>query len=787
MADRQMIKTLNLMLAALLILPVIIPLPHASVVYSQSKAADADKPSARKSTGWFKRPAAAGDYKEVLNLPDMERPPALADYLPTTRDLPAFCRAQSRAYDEFISERASELAQFEAKKLSELDPEILRMPRLYERLGNLAAYNGDMEQAVKKLEAAYRLLNDSIDFYPNGKEVKQFMEEEIGVAYLRLGELQNCQMTHNAEMCILPLSVSAQHKLTTGSEKAIEYFKKHLESDPNNLEVRWLLNLAYMTLGKYPNDVPKAQLIPAAAFESKENVGRFADVATTAGINVVGNAGGMVADDFDNDGLLDVMMSGADPCEPLHYYHNDGNGSFSDWTERAGLAGQLGGLNCVQTDYNNDGFLDLFVMRGGWDYPMRNSLLKNNGDGTFTDVTAQSRLDAGVYRTHTAVWADFDNDGFVDVFIGHELEPSQLFRNKGDGTFEDVSRAAGVDRVAFTKGANWGDYDNDGYPDLYVSNFGEDNFLYHNNRNGTFTEVAKQLHVEKPLMSFPCWFFDYDNDGLLDIFVASFMPSMTEVVRGFLGLPPQAETMKLYRNTGKGTFQDVTKAVGLDRVVPTMGANFGDLDNDGYLDFYLGTGAPSYAALMPNFMFRNHEGKYFSDVTSSTGTGHLQKGHGIAFSDVNNDGNQDVLINLGGAAPGDKYNKALFANPGHENNWLSLKLTGVKTNRAAIGARIKAVVEEGPGRETARYRVVTSGGSFGASSLTQSIGLGRAGRVKELEIYWPTSNTRQVFRDVAANQFIEIKELQKEYVKRYVRSFTFAADKAMPTHQHSQD
>jgi tetratricopeptide (TPR) repeat protein len=784
-ADYTMMKSVNLLIAFLLTLPIIIPLPDTSVVYSQSKgqARDVSKASAQKATGWFKRPAAAGDYNEVLNFPDMERPAALTDYLPTARDLPAFCRAQTRAYDEFISERELELSPFEAKKLSDLDPEILRLPRLYEKLGNLAAYNGDMEKAIKKLETAYRLLNDSIDFFPNGKQVKLFLEEEIGVAYLRLGELQNCRMDHNAEMCILPLSVMARHKLTAGSEKAIEYFKKHLESNPNNLEVRWLLNLACMTLGKYPGEVPTAQLIPAAAFESKESIGRFTDVASPAGINVVGNAGGVVADDFDNDGLLDVMLSGADPCEPLHYYHNNGNGSFSDWTERARLADQLGGLNCVQTDYNNDGWLDLFIMRGGWDYPMRNSLLRNNGDGTFTDVTVQSGLDEGAYRTHTAVWADFDNDGFVDVFIGHELDASRLFHNKGDGTFEDVSRAAGVDKIAFTKGANWGDYDNDGYADLYVSNFGEDNFLYHNNRNGTFTEVAKSLHVEKPLMSFPCWFFDYDNDGLLDIFVASFMPSLTEVVKGFLGLPPRAETMKLYRNTGRGAFQDVTKAVGLDRVVPTMGANFGDLDNDGYLDFYLGTGAPSYASLMPNFMFRNHDGKQFTDVTASTGTGHLQKGHGVAFSDVNNDGRQDVLINLGGAAPGDKYNKALFANPGQGNNWLSLKLTGVKTNRAAIGARIKLVVEEAPGRETARHRVVTSGGSFGASSLTQSVGLGRAGRVKELEIYWPTSNTRQVFRDLGVNQFIEIKELEKDYTKRPLRSFTFGGADAS-SHQH---
>jgi hypothetical protein len=224
-------------------------------------------------------------------------------------------------------------------------------------------------------------------------------------------------------------------------------------------------------------------------------------------------------------------------------------------------------------------------------------------------------------------------------------------------------------------------------------------------------------------MSFPCWFFDYDNDGYLDLFVASFVPSVTETAAGYLGLPAHAETMKLYRNTGKGTFEDVTKAVGLDKVVPTMGANFGDLDNDGYLDFYLGTGSPSYAALIPNVMFRNHEGKYFVDVTSSTGTGHLQKGHGIAFGDINNDGNQDIFINIGGAVPGDAYNKALFANPGHSNHWLSVKLVGIKSNRAAIGAKIRLTLEDDKGKDSLRYREVSSGGSFGASPFTQSIGL----------------------------------------------------------------
>ncbi len=242
-----------------------------------------------------------------------------------------------------------------------------------------------------------------------------------------------------------------------------------------------------------------------------------------------------------------------------------------------------------------------------------------------------------------------------------------------------------------TKGAVWGDYDNDGYPDLYLSNVFGENMLFHNNGNGTFTEVGKKLGVEKPIISFPTWFFDYDNDGWLDIFVASYPNSISEFVKYYLHMPAVAETMELYHNNGNGTFTDVTKQVGLDRVVPAMGANFGDLDNDGYLDMYLGTGTPSFSALIPNVMLKNVNGERFVDVTEATGTGHLQKGHGIAFVDIDNDGDEDVVLNNGGAVPGDNYGEALYENPGAGpgNHWLSLKLVGVKTNRAAIGAKIR--------------------------------------------------------------------------------------------------
>ncbi len=266
-------------------------------------------------------------------------------------------------------------------------------------------------------------------------------------------------------------------------------------------------------------------------------------------------------------------------------------------------------------------------------------------------------------------------------------------------------------------------------------------------------------------MSFPTWFWDYDNDGRLDLFVASFMPSVTEVARFYLGRPAQAESMKLYRNTGSG-FEDVTRAVGLDRVVPTMGANFGDLDNDGFLDFYLGTGAPSYAALVPNVMFRNRDGRSFADVTTATGTGHLQKGHGVAFADLDGDGNQDVFANIGGFVPGDAYHKAVFRNPGHANHWIRVHLAGVRSNRAAIGARIRVRVIGEDGRESLRYREVSSGGSFGASPLAQHIGLGKAARIGSLEIEWPASGTRQVFTDVPLDRVIEIREFADTLTSR---------------------
>jgi hypothetical protein len=271
------------------------------------------------------------------------------------------------------------------------------------------------------------------------------------------------------------------------------------------------------------------------------------------------------------------------------------------------------------------------------------------------------------------------------------------------------------------------------------------------------------MGITGPYCGFSCWAFDYDNDGWPDILATCYQGSLDDVVADMLGLPvhPGQDHTRLFRNLGGKGFVDVSKEMGVDKVFGTMGSNFADFDNDGYLDFYLATGDPSYNMLIPNRMFKNMAGKRFADITTTSGTGHLQKGHGVACGDWDRDGNVDLFVETGGAVPGDRYHNVLFQNPGHGNHWLTVKLIGKKTNRAAIGARIK-VVTAGETPLTV-YRHVNRGSSFGGNPLQQTIGLSQATSVATLEVYWPTSQTTQVFHDIATNQAIEITEFAKEY------------------------
>jgi len=633
------------------------------------------------------------------------------------------------------------------------------------------------EAAISTLEDLQREVGRTLP-----AEVGEIVKADMAFAYFRMGETQNCTWNHNSDSCLFPIQGEGIHKQQLGATEAARLYTELLadpHTNPDNVLVyRWLLNIAYMTLGQYPDRVPKAWLIPPSTFKSDYDIGQFRDVAVTRGINEFGAAGGVILEDFDNDGHLDLMISHMGIGDQLEYFHNNGDGTFTRMTEQAGLKGVVGGLNIIQADYNNDGCIDVLVLRGAWLHDKGKwppSLLRNNCNGTFTDVTADAGL-LYLYPTHTAAWADANNDGRLDLFVGHEIDRPHIawpadtknfefYLNNGDGTFREVGAQTGIHLEGFVKGSAWADYDNDGWPDLFVTTWGGGNHLFRNlgaDASGIpkFVEVTAQAGVSEPLKSFTCWFFDFDNDGWPDIFVSGYSASLPNIVREYLGQREQAkgERPRLYRNNRDGTFTDVSHEVGLDQLLLTMGANFGDLDNDGWLDFYLGTGDPRLTSLVPNRMFRNDQGKRFQDVTTSGGFGHLQKGHGVAFGDIDNDGNQDVFEVMGGVYPNDKFWSALYKNPGHGNHWIKLRLVGVKANRFAVGARIRVDVTE-DGRQRSIYRDVNSGGSFGASSLRPHIGVGKAAVLDQLEIRWPGSGLVQRFKGpIRADQVYEIIE-----------------------------
>jgi hypothetical protein len=598
----------------------------------------------------------------------------------------------------------------------------------------------------------------------------------LGVTYLRMGETENCLLNPAATSCILPIRGEAVHTRQNGSRQAIAAFtdvlKMRAQIPALDLAARWLLNIAYMTVGEYPEKVPAQYVIPPRAFESEEEIPRFRNIASKLGLDTFNVAGSTAADDFDEDGHLDLFVTTADTRGQLRFYRSTGDGGFVDRTEQAGLIGIPGGLNLVQADYDNDGDVDVLILRGGWlekygRYPK--SLLRNNGNGTFTDVTFDAGLAKVHFPTQTASWGDYDLDGDLDLYVGNEssqsigaqatapvVAPSQLFRND-KGVFTDVASAAGLLNDRFAKAVVWGDYNGDRWPDIYVSNYKGANRLYRNNANGTFTDVAEQLKVTQPITSFPAWFWDVDNDGVLDIYVAAYSAEIADLAASALDLPVTTELAKLYRGNGKGGFDEVSAGFNLKRPNAPMGSNFGDLDNDGYLDFYLGTGYPRIQNLMPNVMYRNRRGKSFADVSTSGGFAHLQKGHGVVFADFDHDGDQDVFEEMGGAFPGDKAHNVFYENPGFGNHYLTLKLVGTRSNRSAIGARIRAEIEE-DGRRRSVYKHVNSGGSFGANPLRQTIGLGKATTVRVLEVFWPTTGETQTWTNVRADQAIQIVE-----------------------------
>jgi len=478
--------------------------------------------------------------------------------------------ANTRRMAERLRAIGDELAKVPVARTGLADPSLWRYfmqandtgdlrGKVYEdtRVAYTSLIDGKSVEAVEQFKQLKEIvLNNRSMFEP--RFVKT-IRELLAISYLRTGEQQNCLRQHSSDSCLLPIQGSGIYAMKNGPHAAIQEYLEILSENPRDITSRWLLNLAYMTVGEYPEQVPEKWRIPPSAFTSEYEAKRFTDVAPQLGLDTIGHAGGVVMEDFDNDGYLDLMVSSYmfDPdLDQLRYFHNDGEGHFTERTKEAGLMGIVGGLNMTSTDYNNDSYTDVFVSRGGWlgkagHHPP--SLLRNNGNGTFDDVTEEAGL-LSFHPSQVAAWGDFDNDGWLDLFVGNESMPTyqamgnnmkaaagegtfmseyqdsnpcQLYHNNHDGTFTDMAAQCGLDVIGWVKGAAWGDFDNDGLLDLYVSRLLEPNLLFHNDGKDaagrwTFTDVTKKAGVAQPIESFPTWFWDYDNDGWLDIFVSGY-------------------------------------------------------------------------------------------------------------------------------------------------------------------------------------------------------------------------------------------------------------------------
>jgi hypothetical protein len=492
--------------------------------------------------------------------------------------------------------------------------------------------------------------------------------------------------------------------------------------------------------------------------------------------------------DYDNDGWMDIYLVNSGKCDffdpnpPLGnaLYHNNRDGTFTDITGKAGVEGGGYGQGVAVGDYDGDGFPDLYVTQYG-----RNILYHNNGNGTFTDVTEKAGVAAPGWSS-SAVWFDYDNDGKLDLFvcqfvefskdknkdcrtgedakrgycIPHVYRPtaSWLFHNNGDGTFTDVSKSSGI---AGHLGKAWGvvatDINNDGRMDLFVANDTVENFLYANRGNGKFEEIGEIAGVGysaegRPRSGMGVDSADFDQDGWMDLFVANI----------------DREMYSLYRNNHDETFDDRAGATGIGmatRLMSGWGLKFFDFDNDGDLDLFLANGNPDdlIAQLHPQVTYEeppllfHNTGKTFENISQRSGPifGQPLSARGLAIGDFNNDGSVDVLISVNNGAP-----VLLKNNAGHENHWLGVKLRGGKSNPDAVGARLTYQAED-----LKRSRMKVGGGSFLSDHDPRMVlGIGKRTKIDWLEVKWPEpGGATERFADLPLDRYITIVQGQGEW------------------------
>ena len=500
--------------------------------------------------------------------------------------------------------------------------------------------------------------------------------------------------------------------------------------------------------------------------------------------------GGVALLDYDNDGYLDILFANGaripglakdSPDFSNRLYHNDHDGTFTDVTDRAGVRGYGYSVGVAVADFDNDGFPDIYVTGVN-----RNTLYHNNGDGTFTDVTERAGV-AGIgpngkkLWSVSAAWIDYDNDGRLDLFVSNYLdwtfetskvcgppgrrlscsptmykgEPNFLYHNNGDGTFTDVSAATGIaEHIGKGMGVAIADYNGDGWMDIFVANDKERNFLFKNRGGKSFEEVGVESFVAFtedgiPVSSMGVDFRDWNNDGKPSLFVTA------------LG----RETFPLFRNEGTGSFSVDTYKAGIGFPSLKMsgwGNGIYDFDNDGFKDLFTANSHvsdnadddPQQHYRQANAVFQNLQDGTFRDVSTQAGPDmQVRAAHrGSAFGDLNNDGKIDVVV----SAIGD-HAELLYNTTTNNNHWILLQTIGVKSNRDGIGTRIKVTGESG----LVQYNHVTTAGSFASSSDKRvHFGLGRDTRIKEIELRWPSGRI-QVLQNVKADQILKITESEK--------------------------
>ncbi|MHC4381120.1 MAG: FG-GAP repeat domain-containing protein, partial [Planctomycetota bacterium] len=491
--------------------------------------------------------------------------------------LPALARSFNNRWggsfvETFTPESLDEISSWLADMDEVKQPS--RVVNMSMALGGYMQRLGRVPESIVHLERAHRVA------YEEGSSMadsRSAVSRSLGIAYLREGEIASCLEQPNEHSCIFPLHEGGIWTDFTYAKKAEAMFLEVLEVTPEDPGARWLLALSQQVQGTYPNGLAEGVVLPEATMLGETTSPHFRNRAVDLGIAGDDNAGSVVMDDFDGDGFMDIITCSYDPGVPLTYQHNNGDGTFSDWTTKAGLSGHTGGLNLTHADYNGDGRLDILLLRGAWFMTMgfqQNTLLRQEEDGTFTDVSMDSGLGTVSRPSLAATWGDYDLDGDLDVYIGNErltgeaylepekaMAPCELFRNNGDGTFTDVAKEAGVRNLRFTRGAAFGDYDNDGWPDLVVSNLSQENRLYHNNGDGTFTDVGPEIGgkaLTHPMRAFCSWFFDVNNDGNLDIFIGGYPlgGTVNEVMKDRYGQQedPMMERCSLLLGDGKGGF-----------------------------------------------------------------------------------------------------------------------------------------------------------------------------------------------------------------------------------------